>query len=683
MLGMRKVWDFAVREKNKLWFSACINLLGLMFLVLVMKPCFEMNDDSTIYELTSGAKGVYDSHTVFIHIFIGSILKLLYALLPGIQWYTVLQYFLLFCSFCAVYYILMNRMRASMALLSFGTLFFYFGYEGYIALQFSKTAGIAACAGILLMFYGLEGKKKNWLCVVIGIFLALAGGMYRYKEFLMCSAIMSAIGVYALINIRWKKPKEFLTAMAPYAGSFLILFASFGGLILFNNAAYGRSQEWEEYIRYNDSRSSLMDYGFPDYNTYQEEYEKLGLSKEDIELYISCNYADPDLFSQETIDTLLSLRPQREINRGFVKEYFDTFPMGFFKIYVFTCFLLFCFYWLFFGKKTWREWAVLLYGAAVTGGVYAYLFYIGRYLVSRTETAFWFGACLLVVWMMDQKKRYFDCRTAAAFCACAAVFNLPSWKEQMRTEKAKISAQMEVNQGYLNLAGRDREHLYLAKINTLTTFYAYGPFDAIPFDSLENICKLGGWEAGNPLIEEIQSTYGVSNPYRDMINNPRVIVVDDKVNDTLRYLRDHYDSQVKAYKIKEINGQNFYVYRSEPFLIDASKIQNPDDTVHCSFDLKWGTDKLSIQGNAWQENTNSYTQRVYAAVTDTENGNTQYYPLAIKQAEGVEDLMNGRFGSFSGSISLKNAGISKERYEQGNCRIEIVLENEKGIWGGK
>ena len=91
---MRKVWDFAVREKNKLWFSACINLLGLMFLVLVMKPCFEMNDDSTIYELTSGAKGVYDSHTVFIHIFIGSILKLLYALLPGIQWYTVLQYFL-------------------------------------------------------------------------------------------------------------------------------------------------------------------------------------------------------------------------------------------------------------------------------------------------------------------------------------------------------------------------------------------------------------------------------------------------------------------------------------------------------------------------------------------------------------------------------------------------------------
>ena len=96
---MKKVWGFAVRKKNKFWFSVCVNLLGLLFLALIMKPCFEMNDDSTIYELTSGAKGIYDSHTVFIHILIGRALELLNTLLPGIQWYTVLQYLVLFCSF--------------------------------------------------------------------------------------------------------------------------------------------------------------------------------------------------------------------------------------------------------------------------------------------------------------------------------------------------------------------------------------------------------------------------------------------------------------------------------------------------------------------------------------------------------------------------------------------------------
>ena len=677
---MKKVWGFAVRKKNKFWFSVCVNLLGLLFLALIMKPCFEMNDDSTIYELTSGAKGIYDSHTVFIHILIGRALELLNTLLPGIQWYTVLQYLVLFCSFIAIYYVLINRFRTGTAVLAFGTLFFYFGYEGYIVLQFSKTAGFAACAGIFLMFYGLEQDKRNWLQVAAGILLALTGGMYRYKEFLMCSAVMSAIGVYTLLKLEWKRSKKLAGTVAAYLGSFLLLFSSFAGLLVYNNYAYQKDPEWAAYIQYNDSRSSLMDYGFPDYDTYQEEYEKLGLSKEDVKLYISCNYGDPELFGPETVDTLLSLRPFKELNREFVKSFFDTFPMGFLKIYVFTCFLLFCFFWLFFGKKTWREILALLYGASVIGLIYAYLFYIGRYLVSRTETALWLGACLLVIWMLDQKKRYFDCRVAAAFCACALVFNLPSWKEQMRTEKEKISAQMEINQEYLSLAGMDSDHLYLAKLNTLTTFNAYDPFDVISFGSIKNICKLGGWEAGNPIIEEILSSYGISNPYRDMINHSQVIVVDDKEDETLRYLRDHYDPQVKYYKIKEINGQNFYVFRSRPFQIDETKIQNSDDTVHCEFELEWGTKKLKIQGNAWQENTNSYTQTVYAAVTDTENGNTQYYPLTIRQAQGVEDLMNGRFGSFIGNLSLSDTGISKEGYESGKWKIGILVENERGLW---
>ena len=102
--------------------------------------------------------------------------------------------------------------------------------------------------------------------------------------------------------------------------------------------------------------------------------------------------------------------------------------------------------------------------------------------------------------------------------------------------------------------------------------------------------------------------------------------------------------------------------------------------MHCEFELEWGTKKLKIQGNAWQENTNSYTQTVYAAVTDTENGNTQYYPLTIRQAQGVEDLMNGRFGSFTGALSLSDTGISREDYESGKWKIGILVENENGIW---
>ena len=671
-------------KTKKLWFSAAVNLLGLLFLVLILKPCFEMNDDSTIYELTGGAKGVYDAHGVFLHLFLGQAMKLLSGLFPGIQWYTALQYAVLFCSFTAVFYVLMNRMKPAMAAASFGVLFFYFGYEGYIILQFSKTSGIASCAGIFLMFHGLEQKKKNWLCVSCGLLLALVGGMYRYKEFLMCAAVMSSLGVYTLFRLNWKRSRELFYTVLAYLGSFLLLFGSFGGLLLFQSFAYEKDEAWGEYLRYNDSRSSLMDYGFPDYDTFQEEYEKLGLSREDIELYRSGNYADPDLFDSEAIETLLSLRPKKELNRSFLLDYFDTFPLGFLNLYVFSCFLLLCFFWLFFGKKTWKEILALGYGAAVIGGIYAYLFYIGRYLVSRTETALWLGACLLVLWLLEKEKTYFSLRTAAAFCAFALVFQLPSWKEQMRGEKKEISNQMKINQEYLQLAGADREHLYLAKLNTLTTFSAYGPFDVIPYDSLTNLWKLGGWESGNPTEKAVLESYGVTNPYRDLINNPKVIVTDQDVKETLRYLREHYDPDVKAYLIKDINGQSFYVFRSLPFEPEKETgIRDADGTMRCEVQLGWGKKNLTVSGTVYQENTNSYTQMVYLSMKQTETGEKIYYPLTIAQAYGVEDLRNGRFGSVSGTISLDEYGISKEAYEEGVWEFGILVENENGVWRGE
>ena len=56
-------------HKKKWWFSAIVNLLLLAVLLIFLRPVFETNDDTTIYELTGGAKGVYDSHTFFIHVF--------------------------------------------------------------------------------------------------------------------------------------------------------------------------------------------------------------------------------------------------------------------------------------------------------------------------------------------------------------------------------------------------------------------------------------------------------------------------------------------------------------------------------------------------------------------------------------------------------------------------------------
>ena len=54
------IWSEKYRKKW--WFSAFLNLVLLAGLLVFMRPLFETNDDTTIYELTAGAKGLYDSH---------------------------------------------------------------------------------------------------------------------------------------------------------------------------------------------------------------------------------------------------------------------------------------------------------------------------------------------------------------------------------------------------------------------------------------------------------------------------------------------------------------------------------------------------------------------------------------------------------------------------------------------
>ncbi len=694
---IKKRGSWLAGKKGTWWFSALLNLALLALLLLILQPCYETNDDTTIYELTAGSKGVYDSHTIFIHILVGKFLKLLYTAAPGLQWYTLLQYAVLLCSFTAISYVLLNRLRTGAAIAVFGTLYPYFGYEGYMVIQFSKTAGIAVCAGILLMFHGLERlaralgggrreeaslpKDRPGACrgmVLLGILLALVGGMYRYKEFLLCAALMSGIGVYTLFTLNWKK--AVLRVLAAYLGSFALLFLAFFGLHLYDKWAYASQEDWGGYIEFNDARSNLLDYGFPDYKENQELYEQLGVSNDDLKLYVSGNYADPDLFDRELIETLLARTEDPAVDREFLKNYLDTFPVGFLKISVFTCFLLICCYWLFWGRKGRWEILGLIYEAALMALAYGYLFYLGRYLVSRVETAMWLAAALLVIWLLDERREYFSRRTALAFCACALAFCMNQWQSGFRADQGDYNAMLERNRELLENVGRDEDHLYLAKLGTLTTFLAYGPFDVIPFGSADNVCKLGGWEYGDPVNDSVLERYGVSNPYRDMINNPQVIVVDANVKNTQKYLKAHYDEKVKYYEVKQINNQHFYVFRSQPLVVDTQESQPADETVVNTCELSWGEEELKIQGLLYREGTDSFSQRVYVKVTDTQEDTVTFYEGMTYAGEDRTDLYHGQYGGCLCKVSLKNSELSRETLDSGRCQLELILDTADGMY---
>ena len=42
------------------------------------------------------------------------------------------------------------------------------------------------------------------------------------------------------------------------------------------------------------------------------------------------------------------------------------------------------------------------------------------------------------------------------------------------------------------------------------------------------------------------SRYGVTNPYRDLVNNEKVYLIDNDINLTLNYIREYYDMKAQA-----------------------------------------------------------------------------------------------------------------------------------------
>ena len=53
--------------------------------------------------------------------------------------------------------------------------------------------------------------------------------------------------------------------------------------------------------------------------------------------------------------------------------------------------------------------------------------------------------------------------------------------------------------------------------------------------------------------------YGITNPFRDMIGNEQIYLVDDDVEETLAYLRTYYDADVQA--VLEAEPGNAKIYR--------------------------------------------------------------------------------------------------------------------------
>ena len=569
------------RKRKSPWFVLGVNLMAMLAITLIMRPSFETNDDIVFAEFGSGLRGVKTPRLVFQNYILGLVYRILYQITGRLPWYTIVQYAVLVAAFSAVTYVFMNRLKGYWGLYLSFIFLWVFGYESYIHIQFTKTAGIAAASAVLLLFHVVTSEK---LCVweaAAGILLGLTGFMYREDQFFASSALMAGIGIYFVLTLKKRFPKKEWKRFGLCAGIFGLLLLSVFAADGTDSLMY-RDPQWQEYQRFNNLRSELLDYGFPDYESNQTLYQELGISREAYELYRTWNFNDPDKFTTEVMEKLAEQKPEKILSGKVIHSFVKRFPGDVLQQKAFWIVLLLFVLWLFFGKKGYAAWFGLAGELCMLGGLNFYLYFQGRYLVNRVDVGLWFSVCLTMAWILGDTVKEcekikelsngkeaalsvlvispekFSGRWGLVLCMTALLISQSFWYDDWRITTREIPKARVSQRAVLETIGTDKEHVYLAKSGTVSEIVCYGPFDPMPENLLDNLYWFSGWECRTPGIVKEMQEHGITNPYKDMIGNKKVYLIDDNIQLTLDYIRQNYDQNAEAVFVKTLGNVDLY-----------------------------------------------------------------------------------------------------------------------------
>ena len=536
-----------------------LNAVFLALTVIVVRVGFESNDDPTLAAFVDGQMAQRTAYIPYVNIVLGALLKLLYTVLGReLAWFTLCQYGLLYAGFAGLCFVLCRRLGVLRGTAVGVVLLLFFGVDAYSVVSYTKTAAVCTVGGMALLLSGVEGEGRPF-ARALGILLALFGFMLRPMEFLPCFGLMAVLCLRPLWAIFAAKGER-LRALGRLALPYVLLVVLVLGLYGVNEWAWSR-EPWSVYHDFDRVRVAYSDYGRPAYAEMPAVYDALGLSETDVQLLYDGDYFDPDVFSAELMQAVTDARDEsfpRPSAGECLGLFLDRAIPGFFvNLHVYG-FLLVLVLWLAAGEHGARDWLCLALEGAAFALAYLYLIWRGRYLVSRVDLGLFLAAAAVLALMLDEEKL----RREKMLTLLVLLFALgtshyltrASYRTAEAEDKAPARAACEV-------LLEDREHVYLAKLDAVPDGL-WSPFEAGPAGYWDRIVLLGGFDCLHPVIMENLARYGVENPYRDCVGNPKVFLIDEKIDLTLAHIREHYDPGARAVPVTALSeATGFPIYR--------------------------------------------------------------------------------------------------------------------------
>ena len=555
-------------DYKKIVFGIAINL-GLLLAYLLMFHPAEKTDDYVMKIILDGATGYgVSAHLLYVNFILGALLKILQSIIPTIAWLEIISYVVVFCSFVAITYVVLDFNNIKRSILILFPILSFWGIEGYIKLTFSKVAGIAVGCGMFLLLLGLKNKNIKKSNFIIGLLFMIIGCMFRNKVLYSVFPIIGGIALIEII-ISIRNKKEIIRTIIKYVSSLLIIYFILllvyrGGLYLFNNNTL-----WREYKEYNSAKVELQDYGWPDYYENQAEYEQLGISYNDYRLWSKRDCSDPDIYTTKLVESIGKIKEEQGIKKYFINltDFLKEYPISFIQLNVFfgavILIVLLCF------TKQQLKWLIIAYPLVVIILMEYYLYCNGRYGMHHIDVSMWFAVALFIIYFIYRKT--FDKHIYSLIGVTSAViilFSIHNDRDYLISETydgSTFSISQKNAREVMDVMTDHKENIYVLSNNEYYGLMrAYDTFESVPVGKLDNIFILSSY--AYPSHRVILEKYGINNIY-DSLCNENVLYATSHGEGNVRiictYIQEHYNENAAFKLINTINGVNFYKFYNE------------------------------------------------------------------------------------------------------------------------
>lgn len=527
---------------------------------------FEQNDDMFISTIPSGIYGQHYIYNCFSNILQGIFLSGLSKILPICNWTIILYMGYIYISYVGIG-VWAVEMKGAVIGGCLSVLFFLTTYDSLLHnMNFSKTGGVLMSVGaVIFAHYTNKLSEKNSI-----IFLLISGSMMFLGSLIRRDSIIAflpfvmtlIVAIVLQCKSRWNKAiKEIL----PWFILTLVIVTAW----MIDSMAYKMNGEWRIYKEFNSVRANLDDYGILDYEAHEETYKKIGWDSVDVKMLSTWHSADDEVFCKENLQEIIQNKVKKEYSfeniKQSLKEMYNNVLKNNYLFYVILVLTLVC------GLTNPKKLLLLIPNFLLMIAELIYLVFRGRYPDRATLLVFMY-AFAVIVYTFPKKEELTKAKNgliAAALLVMVAVglYNMDI-NEIIENDAREYSYKEEYRQ-FLSEISEHQENLYVWDIFAIERVLegAYTPYEAFDQGVLSNSVYTGGWFVNTPIMANNAERFGEkNNPYKLLADSKNVYLVTltgTDINDTLSYIRRHYNENAQAKCIAEINEVAVYRFAEE------------------------------------------------------------------------------------------------------------------------